>query len=125
MQCCEAMPWLRRALQSNAFDAVVDPRLQNLYEPSEMARMVACAAASLRYSADRRPSMTRVNFTYDLSSMHCKVQIVCALKGDASQVAECTSNVSSDCEAAQYKQDMIKMFTRTISEVNEPTSKLA
>ncbi|MED6167837.1 protein kinase superfamily [Stylosanthes scabra] len=97
-----AMPLLRRALQSNDFDDVVDPRLQNHYQPSEMARMVACAAASLRYSADHRPSMA---------------QIVCALKGDASQVAECTSNVSSDSEAAQCKQDMIKMFTRMTCEV--------
>ncbi|MED6220664.1 protein kinase superfamily [Stylosanthes scabra] len=89
----KAMPMLRRALQGNDFDAVVDPRLQNQYEPSEMARMVACAAA------DHTPSMT---------------QIVCALKGDASQVSEYTSNESSDSEAAQYKQDMITMFTRNI-----------
>lgn len=52
---------LTRALEEDDFDSIIDPRLQNDYDPNEMARMVACAAACTRHSAKRRPRMSQVN----------------------------------------------------------------
>ena len=51
---------LSQALESGNFDAVVDQRLQNDYNSSEMVRMVACAAACVRHSSRRRPRMSQV-----------------------------------------------------------------
>ncbi|CAL5186921.1 unnamed protein product [Lathyrus oleraceus] len=58
-----------RALEENNLDSLIDPRLQNEFDPSEMTRMVACAAACTRHSAKRRPRMS---------------QVVRALEGDVS-----------------------------------------
>lgn len=56
----QARPLLTRALEDENFDSLVDPRLLNEYDPNEMARMVACTAASIRHSAKRRPRMSQV-----------------------------------------------------------------
>ncbi|KAI5437205.1 Proline-rich receptor-like protein kinase perk1 [Lathyrus oleraceus] len=64
-----ARPLLMRALEENNLDSLIDPRLQNEFDPSEMTRMVACAAACTRHSAKRRPRMS---------------QVVRALEGDVS-----------------------------------------
>ncbi|KAI5395046.1 hypothetical protein KIW84_061596 [Lathyrus oleraceus] len=64
-----ARPLLMRALEENNLDSLIDPRLQNEFDPSEMTHMVACAAACTRHSAKRRPRMS---------------QVVRALEGDVS-----------------------------------------
>ncbi|KAM5576189.1 proline-rich receptor-like protein kinase PERK4 [Rosa sericea] len=64
-----ARPLLTRALEDGNYTELVDIRLDNTYNGQEMARMVACAAASIRHSAKRRPKMS---------------QIVRALEGDVS-----------------------------------------
>ncbi|KAG6653260.1 proline-rich receptor-like protein kinase PERK7 [Carya illinoinensis] len=64
-----ARPLCARAIEEGNYDKLVDPRLDNNYAPHEMARMVACAGASVRHSARRRPKMS---------------QIVRALEGDVS-----------------------------------------
>ncbi|CAN6564289.1 unnamed protein product [Malus baccata var. baccata] len=64
-----ARPVLTRALEEQNFDVLVDPKLQNSYDPNEMAHMVACAAACIRHSARCRPRMS---------------QVVRALEGDVS-----------------------------------------
>jgi len=64
-----ARPILSRVLADGDYDQLADPRLNGNYDPMEMARMVACAAASVRHSAKRRPKMS---------------QIVRALEGDVS-----------------------------------------
>ncbi|XP_073005623.1 proline-rich receptor-like protein kinase PERK15 [Typha latifolia] len=64
-----ARPVLSRALADGNYDELADPQLEGNYDPMEMARMVACAAASVRHSAKRRPKMS---------------QIVRALEGDVS-----------------------------------------
>lgn len=56
----QARPLLTRALEDGNFDTLVDPKLQNDYNHDEMARMVSCAAASVRHSAKRRPRMSQV-----------------------------------------------------------------
>ncbi|PKA48504.1 Proline-rich receptor-like protein kinase PERK4 [Apostasia shenzhenica] len=62
-------PVLSQALADGNYDDVADARLDGNYDPMEMARMIACAAASVRHSARRRPKMS---------------QIVRALEGDVS-----------------------------------------
>ncbi|MED6140010.1 hypothetical protein PIB30_089106, partial [Stylosanthes scabra] len=50
-----AMPLLSQVLKDNNFDPVVDQKLQNQYEPTQMASMLASAAASIRYEPELRP----------------------------------------------------------------------
>ncbi|MQL82751.1 hypothetical protein Taro_015252 [Colocasia esculenta] len=54
-----ARPILTRALGDGNFDELVDPRLGHNYNHVEMSRLVACAAASVRHSARRRPKMSQ------------------------------------------------------------------
>ncbi|KAG6718648.1 hypothetical protein I3842_04G162200 [Carya illinoinensis] len=99
-----ARPLLTRALEERNFDALIDPRLQNDFDPNEMTSMVACAAACVRHSARRRPRMS---------------QIVRALEGDASlsdlnegirpgHSTLYNSHGSSDYDTSQYNEDMKK-----------------
>ncbi|XP_039031686.1 proline-rich receptor-like protein kinase PERK1 isoform X2 [Hibiscus syriacus] len=55
-----ARPLLTRALDDGNFDGLVDPKLQKEFNPNEMTRMIACAAACVRHSARRRPRMSQV-----------------------------------------------------------------
>ncbi|XP_035539326.1 proline-rich receptor-like protein kinase PERK1 isoform X1 [Juglans regia] len=122
----QARPLLTRALEERNFDALVDPRLKNDYEPNEMASMVACAAACVRHSARRRPRMS---------------QIVRALEGDASLAdlnegirpvhgSAYSSHGSSDYDTSQYNADMKKFRKMALgsqeygasSEYSGPTS---
>ncbi|KAK9071287.1 hypothetical protein SSX86_009855 [Deinandra increscens subsp. villosa] len=99
-----ARPLLRRAMDDGNFDSIVDSRLQKEYNRDEMTRMVSCAAACVRHSARRRPRMS---------------QVVRALEGDVSlsDLNEGTrpgsssafgSHGSSDYDAGQYNEDMVK-----------------
>ncbi|XP_073288429.1 proline-rich receptor-like protein kinase PERK15 isoform X2 [Primulina huaijiensis] len=64
-----ARPLLSKALEDGSYDALVDPRLQDSYVPHEMARMVSCAAASIRHSARRRPKMSQIVRSLDGNSL--------------------------------------------------------
>ncbi|KAE8655095.1 Proline-rich receptor-like protein kinase PERK5 [Hibiscus syriacus] len=55
-----ARPLLARALEDGNFDELVDPRLEKNYNHNEMQRMIACAAASIRHSARKRPKMSQI-----------------------------------------------------------------
>ncbi|KAL6588055.1 hypothetical protein OROMI_001033 [Orobanche minor] len=55
-----ARPHLSKALEDGSYNELVDPRLEGNYAPDEMARMIACAAASIRHSARRRPKMSQI-----------------------------------------------------------------
>ncbi|WOG92620.1 hypothetical protein DCAR_0311893 [Daucus carota subsp. sativus] len=120
-----ARPLLNRALEEGNFDDLVDTRLQKDYNPSEMSRMVACAAACVRHSARRRPRMS---------------QVVRALEGDMSlsdlnegirpgHSTVYSSHGSSDYDTMQYNEDMKKFRKMALaseeyasSEVSRPTS---
>lgn len=56
----QARPILTRSVDGGNFEELVDPRLEKNYNPQEMHRMVACAAACVRHSARRRPKMSQV-----------------------------------------------------------------
>jgi serine/threonine protein kinase len=55
-----ARPLLVQALEESNFEGLADIKLNNEYDREEMARMVACAAACVRYTARRRPRMDQV-----------------------------------------------------------------
>ncbi|KAI8542409.1 hypothetical protein RHMOL_Rhmol08G0136800 [Rhododendron molle] len=107
-----ARPLLGQALQDGNYEELVDPRLEDNFAPHEMARMVACAAASIRHSARRRAKMS---------------QIVRALEGDASlddlvnegvKPNQSSSNSSSDTRAydtGAYNADMLKFKQMVLS----------
>lgn len=61
----QARPICLNAAQDGDYSELVDPRLENQYEPHEMAQMVACAAAAVRHSARRRPKMSQASFTFE------------------------------------------------------------
>ncbi|KAK6143461.1 hypothetical protein DH2020_023809 [Rehmannia glutinosa] len=64
-----ARPILIKVTEGGSYEELVDPRLEDNYDPQEMHRMVYSAAACIRQSARRRPKMS---------------QIVRALEGDVS-----------------------------------------
>ncbi|ESQ50600.1 hypothetical protein EUTSA_v10022596mg [Eutrema salsugineum] len=100
-----ARPIMARALEDGNFNELADPRLEGNYSPQEMARMVTCAAASIRHSGRKRPKMS---------------QIVRALEGEVSLDAlnegvkpghsniYGTSGTSSDYSQTSYNADMKK-----------------
>ncbi|XP_039834228.1 proline-rich receptor-like protein kinase PERK4 [Panicum virgatum] len=51
---------LPRALTDGNYDDLVDPRLGGDFDKTEAARLVACAAASVRHAARRRPKMSQI-----------------------------------------------------------------
>ncbi|XXG81377.1 hypothetical protein AAC387_Pa09g2027 [Persea americana] len=102
-----ARPILNRTLGDGNYSELVDHRLENNYNPNEMARMVACAAACVRHSAKRRPKMS---------------QIVRALEGDVSledlnegvrpgQSSVFSSDGSTEYNSSTYNADM-KQFRK-------------
>ncbi|GFY94023.1 roline-rich extensin-like receptor kinase 4 [Actinidia rufa] len=110
-----ARPLLVRALEDENYDELVDPLMENKFLPHEMARMVACAAASIRHSGRRRPKMS---------------QIVRALEGDSSlddlineggkpsRGSGSGSNGSSDTslyDTGAYNADMMKFKKMVMS----------
>ncbi|XP_043700765.1 proline-rich receptor-like protein kinase PERK8 [Telopea speciosissima] len=60
-----ARPLLNQALDSEDFEGLVDPRLENNYVRHEMFRMIEAAAACVRHSAPKRPRMGQVVRAFD------------------------------------------------------------
>ncbi|GJM94907.1 hypothetical protein PR202_ga11591 [Eleusine coracana subsp. coracana] len=112
-----ARPLLMRALEDGQYDELVDHRLGKDFNPNEMARMIACAAACVRHSARRRPRMS---------------QVVRALEGDVS-LEDLNEGVrpghsrffgsysESDYDSSQYNEDM-KKFRKMAFNNNNYTS---
>ncbi|KAG9131065.1 hypothetical protein Leryth_006823, partial [Lithospermum erythrorhizon] len=53
-------PLMTKALEDGNYDEIADPYMEGNYVPDEMARIVACASASVHYSAKRRPRMSQI-----------------------------------------------------------------
>ncbi|KAB2611321.1 proline-rich receptor-like protein kinase PERK1 [Pyrus ussuriensis x Pyrus communis] len=112
-----ARPLLAKALETGNFDALVDVRLQNDYNTSEMACMLACAAACVRHSGRRRPRMS---------------QVVRALEGNLSPdelnegIIPGQSTVfsygSSEYNASEYKEDLNKFRKLALESQEQGTS---
>ncbi|MCD9560135.1 Proline-rich receptor-like protein kinase perk4 [Datura stramonium] len=56
-----ARPFLTKALEENNYDELVDPRLEGNYDPDELRRMIACAAASIVRALDGNSSLEDLN----------------------------------------------------------------
>lgn len=56
----QARPLCTKALESGILTGLLDIRLEDNYDKNEVIRMIACAAASVRHSAKRRPKMSQV-----------------------------------------------------------------
>ncbi|PON32771.1 Mitogen-activated protein kinase kinase kinase [Parasponia andersonii] len=99
-----ARPLLMQTLEHGNFDGLVDKKLQNDYNSSEMIRMVACACACVRRSARLRPRMSRIvralegNISLDDLSE--------GIKPGHSTVY--SSYGSQDYNTSQYKEDLEK-----------------
>ncbi|KAF9620339.1 hypothetical protein IFM89_011074 [Coptis chinensis] len=107
-----ARPLLTRAQEDGNYEGLADPHLNNNFNPSEMARMVACASASVRHSARRRPKMS---------------QIVRILEGDASldalnESVQAGTSGSSDYDTASYNADMKKFRSLALNSQEYPSS---
>ncbi|KAJ1685109.1 hypothetical protein LUZ63_016499 [Rhynchospora breviuscula] len=99
-----ARPIMSRAIEDGNYEPLVDPKLQKNYNPTEMARMIAVAAACVRHSAKRRPRMS---------------QVVRALEGDSS-IEDIDGGMrpghsryqgsysSSEYDTSSYNEDMAK-----------------
>ncbi|PAN50403.1 hypothetical protein PAHAL_9G517600 [Panicum hallii] len=55
-----ARPLISQVAEGGSLQALMDPRLGSDYDPSIMMRMVECAAAAVRHSAQQRPSMVQI-----------------------------------------------------------------
>ncbi|XP_075506984.1 proline-rich receptor-like protein kinase PERK8 [Primulina tabacum] len=64
-----ARPLLSHALETQEFDGLVDPRLEENYVDSEMFRMIEAAAACVRHSAAKRPKMGQIVRAFDSVEM--------------------------------------------------------
>ncbi|GAV82932.1 Pkinase_Tyr domain-containing protein [Cephalotus follicularis] len=113
-----ARPLLSQSLEDGNFDELADPLLERNYNPQEMARMVAGAAASIRHSAKKRPKMS---------------QIVRALEGESSledlnegvrpgQSSIYGSSGSSDYSQSSYNADLKKFRQIALTSQEFPSS---
>ncbi|KAI4379176.1 hypothetical protein MLD38_005506 [Melastoma candidum] len=55
-----ARPLLNHALEKGAFEGLLDPRLEGNFVKDELLRLIEAAAACIRHSAAKRPSMGQV-----------------------------------------------------------------
>ncbi|XP_074280960.1 proline-rich receptor-like protein kinase PERK15 isoform X2 [Silene latifolia] len=113
-----ARPLLARSLEENNFDALVDPRLQDNYNPSEMARMVASASACVRHSARRRPPMSKV-----VRALEGEVSLSDLSEGvRPGHSSVYNSQGSSDYDSGQYKEDMKKFRQMALASQEQGSS---
>ncbi|CAE5960011.1 unnamed protein product [Arabidopsis arenosa] len=99
-----AKPLMIQVLNDGNFDGLVDPRLENDFDINEMTRMVACAAASVRHSAKRRPKMSQI-----VRAFEGNISIDDLTEGAAPGNSTIYSlDGSSDYSSTQYKEDLKK-----------------
>ncbi|KMT03083.1 hypothetical protein BVRB_8g196420 [Beta vulgaris subsp. vulgaris] len=104
-----ARPLLIRAQEENNFDTLVDRHLQNNFNRSEMARLVACAAACIRHSARSRPRMSQV-----YRALEGEVSLSYLNEGiGPGQSPNYSSYESSDYDTSHFKDDT-KKFRQTV-----------
>ncbi|KAF3609786.1 hypothetical protein DY000_02046498 [Brassica cretica] len=60
-----ARPLLSHAVETEQFEALVDPKLGRNYVGAEMFRMIEAAAACIRHSAAKRPRMSQIVRAFD------------------------------------------------------------
>ncbi|XP_064955804.1 proline-rich receptor-like protein kinase PERK2 [Musa acuminata AAA Group] len=107
-----ARPLLTQAAEVGNYEALIDPHLEN-YDPNEMIRMIACAAACVRQSAKLRPRMSQIvrylEGEISLEMLHGEV-----LPGHSALQA------SSTYDSSQNNEHMVRL--RRMAFANQDTS---
>ncbi|KAF8048642.1 hypothetical protein N665_2447s0001 [Sinapis alba] len=108
-----ARPLCMNAAQDGEYGELVDPFLENQYEPYEMVRMVACAAAAVRHSGRRRPKMSQIVRILEgdasLDDLNDGVK-----PGQGSYMGSSGGDGSSDYETGTYGDEMKKFRKVTL-----------
>ncbi|KAF2607476.1 hypothetical protein F2Q68_00043388 [Brassica cretica] len=108
-----ARPLCMDAAHDGEYGELVDPFLENQYEPYEMARMVACAAAAVRHSGRRRPKMSQIVRILEgdasLDDLNDGVK-----PGQGSYMGSSGGDGSSDYETGTYGAEMKKFRKVTL-----------
>ncbi|CAL5369632.1 unnamed protein product [Camellia sinensis] len=117
-----ARPLLTHALEDGNYDELVDPRLENNYEPQEMARMVACAAASIRHSARRRSKMSQIVRALEGDSSLDDLNDLGKQAGQSSAYSPSTGSDTQTYDTGAYNADMVKFKQMVMSGQDFPSS---
>ncbi|KAM6585806.1 hypothetical protein CsatB_012808 [Cannabis sativa] len=113
-----ARPLLVQALENGNFDGLVDPKLQNDYNPDEMTRMVACASACVRHSARLRPRMSLI-----LRALEGHISLDELDEGVKPGDSTIYSSYGSqDYKSHQYREDMEKFKKLALQSQEQVTS---
>jgi len=116
-----ATPLLAQALEDGNYDELVEPRLEGNFVPQEMARMVACAAASIRHSARRRPRMSQIARALEGNSS--LEDLSEGVKSSGQSAVHKSSRTSSDMyDTRAYNADMTKFRKMVISNPDNASS---
>ncbi|KAI3712028.1 hypothetical protein L1987_70577 [Smallanthus sonchifolius] len=99
-----ARPLLAQVLEDDNFSSLVDARLQNNYDCTEMSRMIACAAVCVRHLARRRPSMSQIARALE-GNLPLK-DLDEGIKPGHNKLNG--SHESSDFDTAQYREELKK-----------------
>ncbi|KAI4379921.1 hypothetical protein MLD38_006158 [Melastoma candidum] len=123
-------PLINQVLQTGNYEAIVDVRLGNNYDRSQMARMIRCAAACIRHSAGLRPQMSQIIRTLEEdgpltelddegtflgdSKLHCSAEmskfyrVLATRKYSISKETDSTSEYGlyPSCSSSEFQQTM-------------------
>nr|GMD00885.1 proline-rich receptor-like protein kinase PERK1 [Ipomoea batatas] len=101
-----ARPLLAKALEDGNYAPLADPRLEGNFDQDEMACMAACAAASIRHSAKRRPKMSQIMHTLEGNSSRDSLND--NPKAVQSAVVGGSANDTRLYDTVAYNADMMK-----------------
>ncbi|KAI8020424.1 Proline-rich receptor-like protein kinase PERK5 [Camellia lanceoleosa] len=116
-----ARPRMEQALEDGNYDELVDPRLENNFVPQEMARMVACASASIRHSARRRPKMSQIVRTLEGNSSLDDLNNATAKPSNQNSAYNSSNEIfnpglaTKGYDTAAYNADMVKFKQMVMS----------
>ncbi|KAL1195939.1 Proline-rich receptor-like protein kinase PERK4 [Cardamine amara subsp. amara] len=115
-----ARPLMAQALEDGNFNELADARLEGNYNPQEMARMVTCAAASIRHSGRKRPKMSQI-----VRALEGEVSLDAlneGVKPGLSNIYGSSGAISSDYSQTSYNADMKKFRQIALSSQEFPGS---
>ncbi|MBA0815560.1 hypothetical protein Gohar_000323, partial [Gossypium harknessii] len=114
-----ARPLCERAMENGNFGELVDRRLENNFAHHEMVSMVACASASIRHSARRRPKMRQIVRALEDDVPLDELKGVVAA-GQSSRFS--TTNDTSEYNSSSYSADMRRFRQTAMTDSQEHPS---
>ncbi|TYI45464.1 hypothetical protein E1A91_D13G038300v1 [Gossypium mustelinum] len=114
-----ARPLCERAMENGNFGELVDRRLENNFVHHEMVSMVACASASIRHSARRRPKMRQIVRALEDDVPLDEINGVVAA-GQSSRFS--TTNDTSEYNSSSYSADMRRFRQTAMTDSQEHPS---